>query len=57
MIDLNRNFRASIFDDYRWRRDLKDLCLYEYVKVVKKRTAEHRTGGDLDFDVQPSTAK
>ena len=49
----NRNFHASIFDDYRWRgSDLKDLSLYEYVKVIKKRAAEHRTGGDLDFDVQ-----
>src|SRR6202046_1238860 len=52
-INLNRNFRASIFDDYRWRgSDLKDLCLYEYIKVIRKRAAEHRTGGDLDFDEQ-----
>jgi Helitron helicase-like domain at N-terminus len=52
-INLNRNFRASVFDDYRWRSSgLKDLCLYEYIKVIKKREAEHRTGGDLDFDIQ-----
>jgi hypothetical protein len=51
-IRLNENIRASIFDDYRWRgSDLKDLCLYEYVKVVRKRPARNRTGKDLDFQV------
>ena len=51
-INLGRNFHVSIFDDYRWRGpDLKELCLYEYVKIIRKRTSKHRTGSDIDFDV------
>jgi Helitron helicase-like domain at N-terminus len=50
-VHLNRNFRLSVFDDYRWRgSDLKDLCLYEYVKIIRKRAARHRTGSDINFD-------
>jgi len=51
-INLGENFHVSIFDDYRWRGpDLKELSLYEYVKVIRKRTSKHRTGSDIDFDV------
>src|SRR2546421_2246989 len=40
-IKLSGNVRVSVFDDYRWRdSDLKDLCLYEYVK----RSEERRVG-------------
>jgi len=36
-IRLNGNFHVSVFDDYRWRgSELKDLCLYEYVKIIRK---------------------
>jgi hypothetical protein len=51
-IQPNRNFRVSIFDDYRYRgSDLEDLCLYEYVKIVRKWAAKHRTESDIDFHV------
>src|SRR5436309_10702404 len=51
-IRLNGNFHVSVFDDYRWRgSELKDLCLYEYVKIIRKRATKHRTGGDIDFHV------
>src|SRR5271170_7675936 len=44
------NFNISVFDDYRWRgSDLKDLCLYVYVKLIRKRPAKNRTGSDIDF--------
>ena len=47
----NLKFPASLFDDYRWRGSaLKDLCLYEYVKLIRKRSPKNRTGADLDFD-------
>jgi hypothetical protein len=43
--------KISIFDDYKYRGAvLKSLCLYEYVKLVRKRSAEDRTERDLDFD-------
>jgi len=45
------NFPTSTFDDYRWRGSaLKELCLYEYVKIIRKRRLKTRTGGDIDFD-------
>jgi hypothetical protein len=45
------NFPTSTFDDYRWRGSaLKELSLYEYVKVIRKRRLKTRTGGDIDFD-------
>jgi hypothetical protein len=51
-VHLHRNFRVSVFDDYRWRgSDLKDLCLYEYVEIVRKRVTRHQTGSDINFDV------
>jgi hypothetical protein len=45
------NSRVSVFDDYRWNgSDLKDLSLYEYVKIIiRKRVAKHRTGSDINF--------
>lgn len=49
-IQPNGNFRVSVFDDYRCRgSDLEGLCLYEYVKIVRKRAAKRRTGSDIDF--------
>src|SRR5579871_2826950 len=51
-VKSNRNVLVSVFDDYKWRgSDLKDLCLYEYVKIVRKRPAKNRTGNDIDFDI------
>jgi len=44
---------SSIFDDYRWRgSDFSHLCLYEYVKFVRKRLAQNRTRSDVDFEPQ-----
>jgi hypothetical protein len=52
VIKSSRNVHVNVFDDYRWRgSDLKDLCLYEYVKIIKKRLAKNRTGSDIDFHV------
>jgi hypothetical protein len=48
-INLNGSFRISILR--MEGSDLRDLCLYEYVKVIRKRVAKHRTGGDIDFHV------
>jgi len=31
--------------------ELRDLCLYEYVKIIRKRPAKNRTGSDIDFSV------
>jgi hypothetical protein len=51
-VKLNGTVHASIFDDYRWRGPhLKALCLYEYVKIIRKRPAENRIGSDIDFDM------
>ena len=51
-IKLSGNIRVSVFDDYRWRdSDLKDLCLYEYVKIIRKRPGKNRTESDIDFHV------
>jgi len=45
------NSHANVFDDYRCRgSELKDLCLYEYVKIIRKRPAKNRTGSDIDFN-------
>lgn len=50
--NVSSSVSASIFDDYRWRGpDLNHLCLYEYVKMVRKRPAKYRTSTDIDFDV------
>jgi hypothetical protein len=39
--------QASVFDDYRCRDAmLKPLCIYEYVKLVRKRPPKNRTGGN-----------
>ena len=49
---MSGNVRVSVFDDYRWRdSDLKDLCLYEYVKIIRKRLGKNRTESDIDFHV------
>ena len=51
-VKLHGNVHVSVFDDYRWRGpDLAALCLYEYVKIIRKRPAENRIGSDIDFDV------
>jgi hypothetical protein len=51
-INLGGNFHVSVFDGYRCRGlDLKELCLYEYIKIIRKRAPKHRTGNDMDFDV------
>jgi Helitron helicase-like domain at N-terminus/PIF1-like helicase len=43
--------KTSIFDDYKYRGPaLQPLCLYEYVKLVRKRPAEDLTESDLHFD-------
>src|SRR5947207_5447163 len=52
VIKSSGNVHVSVFDDYRWRgSELKDLCLYEYVKVIRKRPGKNRTESDIDFHV------
>src|SRR4029077_7857494 len=47
---LNHHFRVSSFDNYRWRgSELKDLCLYEYIKIIKKEKSDPTTGKGLRF--------
>jgi PIF1-like helicase/Helitron helicase-like domain at N-terminus len=47
---LNHHFRVSSFDNYRWRgSELKDLCLYEYIKIIKKEKSDPTTRKGLRF--------